>query len=57
LPEPPSQPEKFEYNEEAAPLYEEQLYCEDYWDRNADYQSATREPLKRKMARTPTDAQ
>ena len=35
LPEPPPQPEKVEYGEEAIRIYGEQLYWEDYRERNA----------------------
>jgi hypothetical protein len=46
LPEPPREPEKVEYDEEAARIYGEQLYWEDYRDRNSEDPPRKRPPAK-----------
>jgi hypothetical protein len=55
-PEPPPQPERIEYDEEAARLYGEQLYWEDYQERNAEARSGKRRPAARSAQRPPAPA-
>jgi hypothetical protein len=47
LPEPPPQPERIEYDEEAARLYGEQVYWEEYYERNAEPRPGKRRPVAR----------
>jgi hypothetical protein len=45
-PSPAARPAKLEYDEEAARLFGEQLYWEDYWERTGDDDAPKRKPGK-----------
>lgn len=55
LPEP-LPPEKFEYDEEAARLYGEQVYWGEYWDRNKEEVSAAKNKPGKPAAAAPKKA-